>query len=376
MNSRERFYSALCLEEPDQVPITDLLVDVPIVNEITGEKVIPLSIYAMQRDLREREMLPIMERNMKIYAKCWRKLSFDAVVVSSHHIPMYEGKEVKWLDERTWVGWWGEKWRLPSDPYRRIMQLYAGGSFDTLEDLEEHIPPALDPEAITKAVKIVKREIGEEVFIIGMYSDVFSRAWKGVGLAKFLEGMHFNQQRFERILDKVLKHTIEALNIFVDAGVDAVLTADDYADAKGPIISPRTFRELITPRLKIFVSAFKKRGIPVLKHTDGNIMPIIDEFIDAGFVGLNPIEPQTMDIGEIKEKYGDKICVLGNIDCTYTLPYGTTDDVRREVRACIDKASPGGGHVLTSSNTIHSDCKIENVIAMVDEARRYGRYPK
>lgn len=374
MYGKERVYSALRLEEPDRVPITDLFVDARIVGEITGEKIVPLGFYAMPRHLREEEALPLMERNLRITAKCYRKLGFDAFIVGKGHIPMYKEKKVKWLDEYKWVGWWGDKYKVPSD-LNCWSHNYMGGIFNTLEELEEHIPPDLDPEAITKAVKVVKKEVGEEMFIMALYNDAFSLATKGVGLAKFLEEIIFNRSRVERILDKVLKHDIETLKIFCDAGAEAVVTTDDIADSHGPFISPKLFREIIKPRLEIFVNTFKNRGIPCIKHTDGAIKSIINDFIDVGFAGLHPIEPQSMDIGEVKREYGDKICLLGNVDCTHTLPFGTVEDVRKEVRNIVDKAAYGGGFVLMSSNSIHHDCKIENVMAMVDEARKYGIYP-
>jgi uroporphyrinogen decarboxylase len=81
-----------------------------------------------------------------------------------------------------------------------------------------------------------------------------------------------------------------------------------------------------------------------------------------------------MDLGDVKAKYGDRICLLGNVDCKYVLPYGSGDDVRRDVRRCIDAAGKNGGFVLTSSNSMHSNVKVENIYTMVDEARKYGKY--
>lgn len=374
MNSKERFWCALRLEEPDRVPITDAEIDARIVSEITGEKIVPFGFYAVPKSIREEDRLPLMERNLRIIAKCHKKLGLDAIMVGKYTIPLYK-KRVQWLDERNWVGAWGEKNRLLPDPDCCFASNYVGGIFDTLEEFEEHIPPDLDSEAITKAVKTVKKEVGEEMFIMSHANDVFSFGWRGVGMAKLLEGVIFNKSCVERILDKVLKHNIELIKILCDAGVDGILTTDDIADNHGPFMSPKLFRTLLKPRLKIFVNEVKKRGVPCIKHSDGNIKPIIKDLIDVGFDGIHPIEPQSMDIGEIKEEYGDKICIFGNVDCTYTLPSGTTDDVRREVRETIDKAAPGGGFVLTSSNGFHYGCKIENIKAMINEAREYGRYP-
>ncbi|MBS7610300.1 nucleoside 2-deoxyribosyltransferase, partial [Candidatus Bathyarchaeota archaeon] len=135
------------------------------------------------------------------------------------------------------------------------------------------------------------------------------------------------------------------------------------------------FREFELPNLRRIIEFADKRGIPVLKHSDGNLYPIIDDMLEAGIKGLHPIEPGTMDLADIKRRYGNRICLLGNVDCRYVLPFGSEEDVRRDVRRCIDAAAEGGGFVLTSSNSLHANCKVENVYAMVDEAREYGKYP-
>ncbi|MDH5363049.1 MAG: uroporphyrinogen decarboxylase family protein, partial [Aigarchaeota archaeon] len=95
---------------------------------------------------------------------------------------------------------------------------------------------------------------------------------------------------------------------------------------------------------------------------------------EAGIKGIHPVEPGTMDLEDVKRRYGHRICILGNVDCRYVLPFGSEQDVREDVRRCIDAAAKGGGYVLTSSNSIHANCKPDNVLTMVDEARKYGKY--
>ena len=82
-----------------------------------------------------------------------------------------------------------------------------------------------------------------------------------------------------------------------------------------------------------------------------------------------------MDIGEVKARYGDRLCILGNIDCTYLLPFGSPEEVEETVKETIRVAAPGGGYVISSSNSIHPGCKPENYLALVRAARKYGTYP-
>jgi uroporphyrinogen decarboxylase len=102
---------------------------------------------------------------------------------------------------------------------------------------------------------------------------------------------------------------------------------------------------------------------------------MLDALIDLGIDGLNPIEPQVMDLADVKRRYGHRVYLQGNVDCTWILPYGTEEDVRRDVRRCIDAAAKGGGFVLAESNSMHPNVKFENILIYVDEARKYGKYP-
>jgi uroporphyrinogen decarboxylase len=98
--------------------------------------------------------------------------------------------------------------------------------------------------------------------------------------------------------------------------------------------------------------------------------------VDTGIDGLNPMEPIAgMDIGRVKQKYGKRVCLIGNIDCGYVLSEASPEEVEVAVKECILKASPGGGHILSSSNAIHSSVKPQNFRTMVEAARKYGRYP-
>ena len=118
------------------------------------------------------------------------------------------------------------------------------------------------------------------------------------------------------------------------------------------------------------------RGVPCLKHSDGNIWSIFDIIIDAGADGVHPIDPMAgMDIGEAKTKFGNRVCLMGNVNCATTLCSGTVEEVCQETREVIRKAGRGGGLICMSSNSIHSGVKPENYVAMVKAIREYRQYP-
>ncbi len=158
-------------------------------------------------------------------------------------------------------------------------------------------------------------------------------------------------------------------------GVRFLYTGDDVAYNNGPMISPAIFREIFFPELKRIIGAYKDLGFLVIKHTDGNIMPILDMYLEAGFDCLDPIDPIAgMDLQFMKSNYGNVISLKGNINCATTLVYGSVDDVVLETKQCLKAAMGKTGYIASSSNTIHSSVKPENYQAMAEVIEQFGVY--
>ena len=140
-------------------------------------------------------------------------------------------------------------------------------------------------------------------------------------------------------------------------------------------MSPKHFRELFYPGFQRVVSGFKELGLYVIKHTDGNLWPIIDLLVDAGIDCLDPIDPLAgMDLGEVKAKYGQRIALKGNVDCAELMTFGTPEQVVEATKTALRQGMPGGGYILSSSNSIHSAVKPENYVAMLHTLHEHGRY--
>ncbi len=127
--------------------------------------------------------------------------------------------------------------------------------------------------------------------------------------------------------------------------------------------------------LKRVMGGFKDLGLYIIKHSDGNLWPILDMIIDTGIDCLDPIDPLAgMDLAEVKAKYGDRVALKGNVDCAQLLTFGTRDEVIRATRTALNQGMPGGGFILSSSNSIHSAVPPDNYLALVETAREYGSY--
>jgi uroporphyrinogen decarboxylase len=143
---------------------------------------------------------------------------------------------------------------------------------------------------------------------------------------------------------------------------------DDIAFKTAPMFSLNILEEYFIPNMKIAAAAIKK---PWVFHSDGNLVSMLPQLITLGMDGLHPLEPGAMDLDFLKAEYGKKLCLIGNIDIDRTLSRGTVDDVYREVKERILQLAPGGGYIISDSNSVPSYCKPENVIAMARAVEEY-----
>jgi uroporphyrinogen decarboxylase len=157
----------------------------------------------------------------------------------------------------------------------------------------------------------------------------------------------------------------------VEMGFDFLWSYDDIAFRSGLFCSKRTFMQVLYPALQVVAESIT---IPWVFHSDGNIMSVVEELIDLGISGLHPIEPGPMDLAVVKERYGDRLCIIGNVSVD-ALSASTPADIDEIVRQCILTAGKGGGYMISSANSVPAYAKPENVVAMAEAIRKYGRYP-
>jgi uroporphyrinogen decarboxylase len=338
MNSKERFLKALAKEEPDRVPIWELIINEPVINSL-----LPGKSYA---DFVE-----------------WAGL--DGITTGEDQKFKKEGEYL--VDE------WGIKWKVNAAG----VSYPAGGPIREEKDLESYLPP--DPEADWRLKTLeayVDRFKGERAIVFLSHETFeFSHYLVG-GLQKLFLYYYKNKDFVHKLSEIISEYKCKVIERAIKVGADVILTGDDYANRKGPLMAPNQFKEFIFPYLRRAVETTKKQGVFFIKHTDGNLWLILDMIVEAGIDALDPIEPIAgMDIGEVKKKYGKRIAVVGNVDCSYILPLGKEDDVEEAVKETIAKASPGGGHIIASSNSIHPAVKPSNYLLMIKLVKEYGRYP-
>ena len=187
--------------------------------------------------------------------------------------------------------------------------------------------------------------------------------------------MRGDRKLVRAVYEKIARISIYECKVLVEAGVDAVWPSDDIAFRSGPMLSPRDLRGFFFSWLHEVGWLAKRHGLLIIYHSDGDLRPVMEDILNCHVDALHPIEPKAMDINELKERYGDRLALIGNIDLGYTLTRGTMRDVVILVRRGVRDIALGGGYAVGSSNAILGYVEFENYMAMVRVAKEYGRYP-
>jgi len=157
-------------------------------------------------------------------------------------------------------------------------------------------------------------------------------------------------------------------------GLDGLHMCCDYCMNRGPFLSPAQFGEFVAPFPQRQISAYRELGFYTIKHTDGNILPILDMLVEAGPHALHSLDPQGgVDIAAIKASYGHRICLIGNVNCGL-MNSGTREDVIASARYALEKGMPGGGYIFSTSNTIYTGMPLDRYELILDVWRQYGGY--
>jgi uroporphyrinogen decarboxylase len=340
MNSYQRVMTAMECREPDRVPIVEWAISRKVIKALSPAA----------RDQTDIEEL----------------LDLDGVSTVAQYDRVFENADGSYVDE------WGITYRPTPEEIDHPIR----GPIRTMDDLKKYVPPDPDaPQRLGKLPELVARFKGKKAIFFRHRASFMWSVFLN-GFENLLTNFLIEPEFAHRLMDTVLEVTLRVARNAIRAGADVIVIADDYAGNDSPFFSPAVFKTFVLPRLKRMVDAVHDEGAKVVKHSDGNLWPILDMIVDAGVDGLNPMEPIAgMDIGRIKQRYGERLCLIGNIDCAYILSEASTSEVEAAVKECIRRVSPGGGHIISSSNAIHSSVKPENFRTMIEATREFGKYP-
>ena len=217
-------------------------------------------------------------------------------------------------------------------------------------------------------------EFSGDRFMLLAHGDGTFAIPDGAGMLEFVyriaddpQGVH---DQAERMVRDAIAHDLRLL----DAGLDGFILCSDYCFNKGPFLSPKMFGEFVTPYLARLIAAIREHGGYAIKHTDGNIKPILDQLVSTNPHALHSIDPMAgVDIREVKRLVGDKVALCGNVHCA-AMQTGTEQDVIDSAEYCLTWAKPGGGYVYCTSNIPFKGLPLERYLLVLDVWKRMRDY--
>lgn len=355
MTPRQRFLAAMRRQPVDRVPMFDFLFQRPLFTEMIGRT--PVSYNA--RDA------------MDLTAA----LGLDGVWIP---FGAFAGWTPETLGENVYKDEWGTTFETNDASWP--IDAPIAYPLPNRAALAGYTPPdAMAPGRMTEIETAVamNRALGDrEVAIFGGVGGPFTTAWMLVGYEEMSLAMYDDPDFLVEVAQMAVDFAIPAATQMAEAGVDGMTVSEDLGSSCAGLLSPEHFRAIFKPALKQIIDHVKGLGLPILFHSCGQVYAYIDDLIELGIDALHPLQRTAgMDIARVKAQYGDKICIVGNIDSSRTLPYGTPAEVEAEVREAIATAAPGNGFILASDHSLHDGIPVANIKALFEAGRKYGAYP-
>jgi hypothetical protein len=390
MNPKERMLAVLGGEEPDRVPTGELGVDYPITEYVLGHPTYYRAKYREKSAVwagRRDKVVASQKQDLVALAE---KLEWDFVPVFLTYSAQQDYAPSESIDETTWNDAFGRTWK-----YSRVTEDILCVEMPRLDEvaIASLREPFTPDESELELVRHVVRTLGDTHFIVGRTSielrdaalvigrgpvdGTFPEPYGGLmmDMVDFSLRLADDPDFVKRLLAASTDRAIQVALSLIEAGVDAIVMDTDYCHQTGPWISPRHFEEIVFPHLQKQVDAIHSAGAYVIKHTDGKTWPILDMVISAGIDGLHGIQPSAgMELSALKEAVGSRVVLFGAVEGAHLIN-DQPDEVRELVRRQIRSAGPGGGYVLTTSNSVQLGVPPENYLAMLESLREYGRYP-
>jgi len=219
------------------------------------------------------------------------------------------------------------------------------------------------------------REISGQEFFVSLHGDATYSVPGGNQMMAFVGRIADDPDSVKREAQAMVDRALERGARIKEWGtVDGFCLCSDYCYNDNPFLSPAMFDEFVTPYLVQLVAGYRDMGFYTIKHTDGNIMPILESLVAAKPHALHSLDPQGgVDLGELKRRIGDQVCLIGNVNCGL-LQTGTDEEAADDVRRALRQGMPGGGYVFGTSNCIYTGLAMSRYEMMVEIWRTEGNY--
>ena len=344
----ERFRKALLLKgEPDRVPLVEFWVNNPVKEAFLGH---PLN-------------------SVEDEIEFWFKAGYDYVkLLPGYNInpagikPKEGDRQVK--DQRNIYSQKEEE---------QVWASEGKGIITDMDDFKNYIWPDIKTMDFSMFDEAIDK-IPEGMKIIGAAADIFTYVWQLIGFETFCFSLIENEELVERVFNNIGSYIYEIFTKIVKYDkVEAILYSDDIAYTEGLMVHPEVLRKYLFPWMKKIGELAKENNLIYIYHTDGRLWQVMEDLLLCGINGLHPIEPKAMSLKEVKEKYGQRLCLIGNVDID-RLARGTSEEIKELTKEAISIGAPGGGYCVGSSSSIPEYVPLENYRALLEASIEFGRY--
>lgn len=242
-------------------------------------------------------------------------------------------------------------------------------------DLERY--PFPDPERLDYSPFLQARQhLRPGMKIIAILGKIFTAAWQLMGMEAFCESLHDDPALVRDLIHRIGQIQVRvAEKILAMDTVGGLWTPDDMAFHTGPLVAPQWLIREVFPFYRRIVSLCRDAGKISIFHSDGDITSLLDTIMATGFHALHPIEPESLDIDQVRRRVGKRLCLIGNIS-VHLLSTGTPAQIRELVRDRVQRFGHEGAYVVGSSNSVPNYVPFENYLAMLSASAEFGRIPQ
>lgn len=354
MNGRERVQAALAHQATDRVPrllYEEAIGYTPPIEALLRKRCAPKG----PREYFDMDLT---------------RVGFNPTVRPRSRFAEWLGTEAETALSSGQVDEWGVWWR--AGDFHHFSQIQSPlRDVEELGRFEQYPWPDLDQAYRFDGVRErVDQWHRQGLAVVGYAGSVFERSWYLRGLETLMMDLLAAPEMAHYLFERAAACQRHLAAQFARAGVDIVITGDDVAGQQGMLISLETWRKFLKPRLAATVRAVKaaRPETYVFYHSDGNVEPVIPELIEVGIDILNPVQPECMDPAAIKRQYGGRLSFWGTVSVQQTLPFGTPEQVRAEVRQRVREVGRGGGLILAPAHVLGPETPWENIAAFFEAA--------
>jgi len=345
MPRKQRVRDAVAHRQPDRVPKGDLAIETGLLRALIGSE--------------QYDRLTPNERLLRV----WQVL--DADLVNIHQFPMRRvGETVN--DLPIFRSVLGDEHVITEGSSR--LHRAAIDSIEAADDYQTPAPSTCLTDTLDWFVE------HSDLFVFAQIMGPISSLDWMLGTEDYLVWCMTDTQRVQSLSEKVVEYELSRARVFLDHGADAILIADDMAYNQGMLLPPRLMDELVWPIYHEMIRQVKAhRDVPVFLHTDGDIRAALSRIVECGFDGLQSLQPSAgMDIDQVKRDWGDRLCLMGNLDLDQLMPFGSPEQVANQVRRLCETIGRDGGFILSTCNILIDAIPPENALAMYQAANQFG----